>query len=66
MTEQKIDRRGTFWDWPTGWVLAGVLLLYVGLTSEAGGGAFIGVLLIAFGGLATAIRRGAFTPRERP
>lgn len=56
------DKRGTFWDWPTGWILAGVVLLVIAVVNGATGGMLVGLVVAGIGGLATAIRRGAFTP----
>jgi hypothetical protein len=53
------DRRGTFWDWPVGVIVASVVL---GLVFEPGPFAF---LMFWFGVLALLIRRGAFSPRRR-
>lgn len=64
--QQSPDRRGTFWDWPTGWLLAGVLILVFSAAGGAQGGVAIGWLLVIFGGISMAIRRGAFSPRQRP
>ena len=66
MTEQRIDRRGTFWDWPTGWILAGILLVLVSGANGAGGGMLIGLVIAGIGTFALLSRRGSLTPRERP
>ena len=52
-------RRGTFWDWPVGVIIAGVVL------GIATGGATGAVVLFWFGVIALMIRRGAFTPRRK-
>lgn len=59
------DRRGTFWDWPTKWILVGVALLLLGVVAQAQGFVALGWVSIIFGGISTAIRRGAFMPRQR-
>lgn len=66
MTEQQQDRRGTFWDWPTGWILCGVLFWVIGGIAPAPAAVALGWVLVIFGGISTAIRRGAFSPRPRP
>ena len=66
MTNQGEDRRGTFWDWPTGWILAGVLLVLVSGANAAGGGMLIGFVIAGIGAFAFLSRRGSLTPRERP
>lgn len=67
MTEQQSpDRRGTFWDWPTGWVLAGLVLALVGSINAAPGGVMIGLLLAAVGVVMWLARAGALSPRRRP
>ena len=66
MTEQKIDRRGTFWDWPTGWIICGVLLVLVSGANAAGGGMLIGLVIGAIGAFAFLSRRGSLSPRGRP
>jgi hypothetical protein len=58
--QEKVDRRGTFWDWPVGVIVAG--LAFVLFTRAAG--TFIGLALMAFGAVALLIRRGAFSPRQ--
>lgn len=58
------ERRGTFWDWPTKWILIGVALLALAVASDAYGFALLGWGAIIFGAIATAIRRGAFSPRR--
>lgn len=62
--QQGPDRRGTFWDWPTGWILLGVFLMAISAWNGAQGGVAIAWLLVIFGGISLAIRRGAFTPRR--
>lgn len=59
------DPAGTFWDWPTKWILVGVALLLLGVVTDGPGFVALGWVSIIFGGIATAIRRGAFTPKRR-
>lgn len=66
MSEQKRDRRGTFWDWPTGWVLCGVLLLLVAGANSAPGGMAVGFVLLLLGAVLWMARAGTFSPRQRP
>lgn len=66
MTEQEQDRRGTIGDWPARWVLAGIALLLLGVVTQGSGLVALGWVLVIFGGISTAIRRGAFSPRPRP
>lgn len=63
--EGKQDRRGTFWDWPVGIALAGLLLAVVAASNDASGGIVFGLLLGAFGVVALLARRGSFSPRGR-
>lgn len=57
-------RRGTFWDWPTGVALAGLLLLLVAAGNGASIGMLIGAVVGAFGIVAGLARRGSFSPRK--
>ena len=52
------DRRGTFWDWPVGLIVAAVVLA---LVFEPGPFVFA---LFWFGVIALLIRRGAFSSRR--
>lgn len=63
--ESKPDRRGTFWDWPVGLIVGGVL---IGLFVLFGGGTptLPVYFLIGIGVVALMVRRGAFTPRGKP
>lgn len=63
--EKSDDRAGTFWDWPTGWILAGVVILLAGVFTGDMTYAGLAWVLILFGAISTAIRRGAFTSRKR-
>lgn len=58
------DRRGTFWDWPVGVAIAGVLLALFAASGDATGGVVFGLLLVAFGVVALLVRRGSFSPRR--
>lgn len=62
---QKKDRRGTFWDWPVGWIVGGLVLAVLFASNGAGGGAVIGIVMAAFGALTFLARRGSFSPRGR-
>lgn len=62
--EGKQDRRGTFWDWPVGVAIAGVLLFFVAASNGGPAGVLLGLLLVAFGVVALLARRGAFSPRR--
>jgi hypothetical protein len=53
------DRRGTFWDWPVGVMLAAVVLA---LFTDA---KVLAVVVFGFALVALLIRRGAFSPRRR-
>lgn len=55
---QRKDRRGTFWDWPVGVILAAVVL---GFAFKPGVFVF---LLFWFGVISLLIRRGSFSPRR--
>lgn len=56
--EVKKDRRGTFWDWPVGVMIAAVLLaLFTHPTP-------LSIGLFWFGVLSLMIRRGAFSSRR--
>lgn len=55
---QPRDRRGTFWDWPVGVIVAAVVL---GMFTEARAATFV---LFWFGVVSLLIRRGAFSPRR--
>lgn len=54
---------GSFWDWPTKWILIGIAMIGLGVLSFGPAFVALGWVAIAFGGISTAIRRGAFTPR---
>lgn len=61
------DKRGTWQDWPASWIMLGVLLLFLGVvTGGTRGLVALGWALVIFGGISMAIRRGAFSPRQRP
>lgn len=62
--QQKPDRRGTFWDWPTGWALAGLFLMAVSAVNAAPGGMLVGLLLAGAGVALWLARAGAFSPRR--
>lgn len=62
--QQSPDRRGTFWDWPTGWVLAGLVLTLVGSANAAPGGVLIGLLLAGVGVVLWLARAGSLSPRR--
>ena len=59
MSEEKPDRRGTFWDWPTEVMIAAVVMLFV-----APAAALLWLVLFAFAGVTLMARRGVFTPRK--
>lgn len=59
------DKAGTFWDWPTKWILIGIALIALGVLLPGPPLVALGWLSIIFGAISTAIRRGAFTPRRR-
>ncbi len=58
------DRRGTFWDWPVGWIVGGLVIALFAAANGGSGGALLGLAIAVFGGVALAIRRGAFKPRD--
>lgn len=62
MSEQRADDGR--WGWPVGFLVAGVGFLLVGVVSGTPGFVAIGWLVVIFGALSIAIRRGAFTPRR--
>lgn len=62
---QQKDRRGTFWDWPVGVALAGLLLALWAGGNDAAGGVMLGLLLIVGGVVALLVRRGTFSARGR-
>jgi hypothetical protein len=53
------DRRGTFWDWPVGVMLAAVVLA---VFTDAW---VLAAVVLCFGAVALLVRRGAFSPRRR-
>lgn len=61
----KTDRRGTFWDWPVGVAIAGLVLAVLAASNEAPAGILLGFVLIAFGVVALLARRGSFSPNRR-
>lgn len=62
--EGKKDRRGTFWDWPVGLAIAGILLAMLAASNGASGGVLLGLMLAAFGAVTFMARRGTFSPRR--
>lgn len=65
MTDVKQDdKRGTFWDWPVGLIVGGVLLLLLAASNGATMGMWVGLVMAAFGLVALLARRGAFSPRR--
>ena len=58
MSERVKDRRGTFWDWPVGLMVGG---LVIALVTDL---PLFGLLLVVVGVVALLVRRGAFTPRR--
>lgn len=62
MSEQKADDGR--WGWPVGFLVAGVGFALVGAGTGTRELVLIGWLVLAFGALSIAIRRGAFTPRR--
>lgn len=64
MSEEKPDRRGTFWDWPVGVIVAGVVLLFVAGGNGATAGLVIALVVIALGAVTLMARRGVFSPRR--
>lgn len=53
------DRAGTFWDWPVGLIVGGLVITLFTYAR------WLGVLLVAFGVVALLVRRGAFASRRR-
>lgn len=61
------DKRGTWQDWPALWIVLGGLLMFLGVVAGGAQGLVaLGWLLVIFGGISMAVRRGAFSPRQRP
>ena len=63
--EGKQDRRGTFWDWPVGVAIGGVLLCLLAASNSAPAGILLGFVLVTFGVVALLARRGSFSPNRR-
>ena len=61
---QQKDRRGTFWDWPVGVALAGLLLAVWAGGNSATGGVLLGLVLVIGGVVALLARRGTFGARR--
>lgn len=62
--DAKKNRRGTFWDWPVGVALAGVVLILLAASNGAGGGVLFGLVVAVFGLVTALARRGTFSPRR--
>ena len=64
---ERVDRRGTWLDWPVAVIVLGVLVVLSGeqVTMLSGVPPLLGWVAIVFGAVSILIRRGAFTPRGR-
>lgn len=58
------DRRGTFWDWPVGVAIAGVLLFFIAAGNGGAAGVLLGLVMAVGGLVAWLARRGSFSPRR--
>ena len=64
MSQEKQERRGTFWDSPVPVAVVGVLLALLAASNGADGGILIGLLVAVFGVVTVLARRGTFSPRR--